>query len=197
MGKSQLDQANGLLVVGSTTTEQTVGPALGGLLFSLSRAVPFAADAVSFLGSAGFLLGLGRRPTSPVDRSQPARDEKRATSLWVDMKAGLVWYRHNGPLCLVTGTVAVLAFCQAMVSGILVLFVLEHLHLDGAGYGLFMAGVAVGNVVGGAVAARLVRRVGTATVLVAADRAAAAGYLGAQRRLVGATSPPASSPSKP
>lgn len=179
VSKPHLDRANGLLLVGSTATEQTVGPAIAGALFSLSRAIPFAADAVSFIGSAGLLLGLGRsQPQSGVAVGRPPI-KTLARTLWVDMKAGVAWYRRSTVLCLVTGSVAVLAFAQAMVSSILVLFALERLRLNGTGFGLFMAGVAIGNVTGGVIAARLVRRVGTATVIVGMTVLAAVGYLGA------------------
>jgi MFS family permease len=176
--EASLHRANGLLSVGRTTTEQTVGPAIGGTLFALARTIPFAADAVSFLGSAAFLLGLGGAQSHAVGRTKRPGLAAAAGGLWAEMKAGVAWYRHSTVLCLVTGTVAVLAFSQAMVSGILVLFALERLHLHDIGYGLFMAGVAVGNIIGGIIAARLLRRVGTATVVIAATVLAAVGYIG-------------------
>jgi MFS family permease len=77
----------------------------------------------------------------------------------------------------VTGTVGVLAFCQAMVMGVLVLFALERLHLSGTGYGLFMAAMALGNVVGGLIATRAVRRFGVTGAVVAAAVLASVGYL--------------------
>jgi hypothetical protein len=181
----QLVDANGLLEAGSYATEEAVGPAIGGILFSVSRSVPFAADAISFVASAGLLLGLhGDRPHRIHD-SRRTQIDAGGEGLWSDTKLGLRWYRDNPVLRLVTGTVAGLAFCQAMVAGILVLFALERLHLDHVGYGLFMAGLSIGNVVGGLLAARLIGRLGTARILVLASVLAAAGYLGA-----GATSSP-------
>ena len=184
--RSRLANANGLLSVGSTATEQTVGPALGGVLFSVSRILPFAVDAMTFLASAGFLLGLDRDRVSVRERVRAGGRvtggdgaHRRHRNLWAEMGAAVQWYRHTAALCLVTGTVAVLAFCQAMVASILVLFALERLHLSQVGYGAFMAAVAVGNIVGGIIAARLVRRLGTATVVIAAVIVAAVGYLGA------------------
>ena len=183
--KPGLARANGVLSVGSTTTQQTIGPAIGGVLYSLSRPIPFAVDAVSFVSSAGFLVGLGRSQPRQGEAATGAGLPALARALWAGMKGGVVWYRGSSALCLVTGTVAVLAFCQAIVAGILVLFVLERLHLTDIGYGVFMAVVAIGNVTGGLIAARLLHRVGTATVIVAAIVLAAIGYLGA-----GATSSP-------
>jgi MFS family permease len=183
VGEPQLEQANGLLMIGGSVGEETIGPALGGLLFSWSKLVPFAGDAASFFGSAALLFGMGREPQV----STPERLGLAVTlsGVWTDAKGGLTWYRQSRALRLVTATVATLAFCQAMVYGILVLFVLHRLHVDRTGYGIFMAAVAVGNIVGGIVATRVIRRLATASALVVVALLAGAAYLGA-----GATSSP-------
>lgn len=59
------------------------GPPLGGLLFGLSRAVPFALDAVSYL-VAVVGLALLRRPLRAGRTAPPG-------SLWQDTLAGLRW----------------------------------------------------------------------------------------------------------
>jgi len=165
-----LVRANGALYVGTTAGQQTVGPAVGGILFAISRAAPFAADAASFVGSSLFLLGV--RTTSPTPRAGATR-----TRLREDIRVGLSWYRRSRALRLITLTVAVLAFCQAMVSAILVLFALERLHLGGRGFGLFIGITAVGNVIGGLIADRVVHRTGTASLLVGAMMLAGGAYL--------------------
>jgi len=169
-----LSRGNALLEIGNATTEQTAGPAIGGVAFSLARAVPFALDALSFLGSTLCLLGLSPAPGHP-----PSDISENATrGLWRDIREGLAWYRSSRPLVVVTATVAVLAFAQAMVSAIMVLFALERLHLGSFGYGFFMAAVALGNVLGGLIAARVLRRTHTDTVLLAAMIVSSAAYLG-------------------
>lgn len=171
---SLLNRANGLVFVGNSVTEQTVGPALGGLAFSAARAVPFAVDGVSFVGSALCLFGLGRKPDQPA-----AGTSRGMRSLLRDTKEGLVWYRQSHRLVVITATVSVLAFSQAMVSAIMVLFALERLGLDSFGYGIFMGAIAIGNIVGGLIAARVLRRSHTGMVLLGAIALSAAGYLAA------------------
>jgi hypothetical protein len=163
-----LARGNGLLEIGQNTTEQTVGPALAGVAFSLARAVPFAIDALSFAGSALFLLGLGR-PGPPTPGAAPGRH------LWADTRAGLTWYRRSRPLVVVTAAVAFLAFTQAMASATLVLFALRRLHLSGLGYGVFIGVAAAGDVLGGLIAAPLLRRVATGPVVIAAIVVSASG----------------------
>jgi len=62
----------------------------------------------------------------------------------------------------------VVSFGQMMAFSVLVLFVLEKLHLSGSGYGILMAASAVGGILGGFVAPRLIRLYGYAVVLIAA-----------------------------
>ena len=170
-----LARAHGLLYTGDTAASQSVGPAVGGALSSAARAVPFAADAASFAASAVLLAGLGRSPTRPLPDGRPAG------TLLGDVHAGLAWYRRSAPLRLVTAVVAGLAFSQAMVSAILVLFAEERLHLGGAGFGLFVGATSVGNVAGGLLAGRAVRCLGVARVVLAAMVLSGAGYLAASQ----------------
>jgi hypothetical protein len=169
-----LGRANGLLEVGNGTTEQTAGPALGGVAFAAARALPFLVDALSFAASAAFLLGLGRRPVRPA--GPPPQ-----SALWEEIRAGLAWYRASRALVVVTATVAVLAFTQAMVSAVMVLVALERFHLDSLGYGLLMAGIAVGNVAGGLAAHRILLLTAIRTTLIGAIFVSGAAYLAASR----------------
>ncbi|GIH97427.1 MFS transporter [Planobispora siamensis] len=48
-----------------------IGPPLGGLLYGLGRAVPFAVDALTFL-AATFFYALAKVPRHPGDRPHPS-----------------------------------------------------------------------------------------------------------------------------
>jgi MFS family permease len=67
----RLAVANGRLVAVEGAGEQLVGPACGGVLFSLARRLPFFADGISFFISA-LLLSSGR--------PRPARDRRDAVA---------------------------------------------------------------------------------------------------------------------
>jgi MFS family permease len=70
-----------------------------------------------------------------------------------------------------------LAFAQAMVMAVLVLFALRDLGVSEAGYGLLLGVAAFGNVAGSLVAFRLRERLGAAGLLVGAGLVAAGAYL--------------------
>ena len=68
-----------------------LGPSLGGVLFAAGRALPFVADALSYVASVISLLLIrtpfqGERPTTPINVSQ----------IYGEIREGMVWlWRHR------------------------------------------------------------------------------------------------------
>jgi MFS family permease len=165
--RESLPRSNGYLLAADTAGEQFGGPAIGGVLYGWSASVPFIGDAVSFLASA--LLLNGAIPASTPDR-------EARPGLLADMRSGLRWFAGNRLMRLLAGVIAMFAFCQAVILGVLVLYAVRVLHLDKAGYGLFLALGAVGNVAGGLLAGRIHARLGPRWTIVGAGVLAALGY---------------------
>jgi MFS family permease len=78
---------------------------------------------------------------------------------------GVSWLAKHAVLRLVAAMIATFAFTQAMGLAILVVYGLRVLHLTGTTFGLFVAGGAVGNLVGALGADRVLRRFGTGRLL--------------------------------
>ncbi|GAC1517329.1 MAG: MFS transporter [Acidimicrobiales bacterium] len=166
---SRLAQANGRLYAAQMGGEQFIGPAIGGLAFAAFASLPVLADGASFAVSALLLvLALPRR--------QPAV-RLASASMATDIGEGLRWFAHHRILRLVSGLVAVFAFCQSLGLAILVVYGLKVLRLSGTGFGVFVAIGAIGNLVGALAAARVVKAVGTGRVLVGAGLLAGVCFL--------------------
>jgi MFS family permease len=168
--RQDLAQANGSLFAVQTATENLIGPAIAGLLFAIAVAVPFFVDAASFTLSA--VLVMLAIPTTT--RLPPPRRPLRR-----DIKEGLTYFRGHPALRSTAALIAMLAFCQAMVFGVVVLFATDVLGLSSVGFGLLVAGAAMGNVIGGALAGRLDGRFGPARLVPVTAVVAAIGYLAA------------------
>jgi len=193
-----LPRANSRLSAATTVGEEAAGPAVGGLLFALFRAVPLLADGASFLAAAGIGLGLapsqaGRaravahpEPGAASERGGPGRETPTQTAtgpaggagLLADLAAGARWLLWDRPTRTLVGTTAVFAFCQSLVTGIFVLYGLHDLRLAAAAYGVFIAITAVGDVAGGLVGDRIIGRLGTSATILAGGAVAAVAYLG-------------------
>jgi predicted MFS family arabinose efflux permease len=163
-----LPRANGYLFSAETAGEQFAGPALGGLLFTWVRAAPFFGDAASFAASAALLA-----------KALPTTNRERTSDLTLigDLRVGLRWFRHHPLLRRLAAILAVFGFCQSAVMSVLVLYGVNTLHLTRAGYGIFLAVGAIGDVAGSLLAQRAYDYLGPARAIVVAGMAAAACYV--------------------
>ncbi len=164
-----LAQANGVLFSTTTAAENLIGPAIGGLLFSIAIAAPFIVDGVSF-GLSAVLLFVAL----PV---QPQVTEVTVEPLHAAIKEGVRYFRAQPALRSLVAMVTTLAFCQSMVFGVVVLFARDVLGLSSLGFGLLVMFAALGNVLGGTVAGRLDAWFGPSRLIPLAGVVAAVGYL--------------------
>jgi predicted MFS family arabinose efflux permease len=164
-----LPRANGYVFAADSAGEQFAGPALGGVAFRWSTALPFLGDAVSFAGSA-VLLAVA------LPKSE-RRHAARTSTLSADIRVGLKWFRAQPLIRLLAAIVASFAFCQTAVLSILVVYGLRELQLSKPDYGLFLAVGAVGDVGGSLLAHRIHAHLGATKAIFLAGVAAAAGYL--------------------
>jgi MFS family permease len=130
-----------------------VGPPLGGVLLGASRALPFVADAASYLASLGAVLSIGRplqepSPEEPEPRRRFARELLEGLGwIWERrfLRALLLWFTGAGVIFNSIGLVAlVLARDRGASSGQL---------------GVMFAVTAAGGLVGALIAPRVLRLV--------------------------------------
>ena len=154
-----------------------VGPPLGGVLFAVAAAAPFAVDAASFLIS-GTLLSTLRGRLRPERTGDPS-------TIWADIAEGARWLLGHRVLRTICWVLTLENIVEVAGFVMLVLLAREELGLDARGYGLLLASFAVGGLGGAAVAERLHQRVGDAGSLVGST----AGMAGAWALLAAITRP--------
>jgi MFS family permease len=146
--ESQLHQAIALSQLVTQSTK-IIGPALGGLIVAVaSPRVAFGVDAVTFLASAAILSRL-----RPVDDPAARRAEDEAGGAddhggyWVELREGLAYIaaRRALVLCIVGfGATIFLLFCFDSLSAL----AFQQLGVSKALFGLAIAGIGAGGVVG-------------------------------------------------
>lgn len=154
VGRDGLERANSRLIAAETVGNELLGPPVGAWLFALAPAVPFVVDAASYGYSASAAHRLSRRLLSAPLPRVPLR---HITGEVVD---GLRWLRGHSYLWAITVWGGVFNIGSTACFSLLVLFALEVLNTGDVGYGVLLGVVAVGGVLGAAVAAPLARRVG-------------------------------------
>lgn len=154
---ADLGAANSRLVGTRIISNQLLGPPLGALLFAAGLAVPFTVEAV-LLALAAVLIARLPRDTSVMQRDH-------ATTLRSRLMAGARWLRGNAPVRRLAIVIALFNLSFGATYSILVLYALERLGLDAAGFGLLLSASAVGGLFGAAVYERLERRFTYTTLL--------------------------------
>ncbi|MFG1706310.1 MFS transporter [Nonomuraea sp. M3C6] len=158
VAKPLLHRANGHQQTIITIGLQFLGPPIGSLLFAVAVAVPFGMDAGSFALSAALLATLPRRPPQRITH-HPMRTA---------IAEGLRWLARHRLLRTLAVLLGVNTFCFQLGNATLVLLATQTLHLDERGYGLLLAGAAIGSLLGGLVSARIITRFGALPALLAA-----------------------------
>ena len=166
----RLERANGRLVASLTVGQQLAGPPLGSTAFAVAAWLPFLADAVSFAAGAGLVATIGGRFAPDGGAAAGAAGRSMAAEIADGLR---FLFGHR---LLRAAVLLVSASNLAVMAGeaILVLFATDELGLDGRGYGLLLAAVALGGLPGSLLAHRVAERVPPGPLIVGGVLAGAA-----------------------
>lgn len=158
--KPDLGIANARIQGGFITLNQMVGPALGAVLFAVGMTVPFALQAV--------LVALGAVLVSRIGTPRGAVREQVDTHVRQDIAEGVRWLLANRPVRTLALVIVTFNITWAAPWSVLVLWSLDRVGMDEAGFGLLTSVAAVGGLVGMASYGFLERRVPLALLMRAA-----------------------------
>jgi MFS family permease len=138
-----------------------IGPSLGGVLFSITRALPFVADAVSFLCSTAAVAAT--RSDFQVRSELPARPWRE---MRMEMLEGLRWTRDQ-PFYRMTSVL--FAFGNPLFTGLFLLTLLlaHHDHASSSEIGVMFTIMAAGGLLGAMLAGRLRRAISARGLIIA------------------------------
>ncbi|GAA1362243.1 MFS transporter [Catellatospora chokoriensis] len=145
--KALLTRANGALWGIDTLGRSLTGPPLGAASFALARALPFAADALSFIGSAVLLRFI---PSAPSHNAVHPR-------LLASVRAGMAFLATHGELRRLTLGMGAYNLGWNLGFATLVLYAQQFLNLGAMGYGILISAGAVGGALSGWLTPKLVK----------------------------------------
>jgi MFS family permease len=162
--RQQIIEGNSKLEI-SRTTAQVAGPGLAGGLVELVTA-PWAVlvDAVSFLGSALFLLGIRKEEERP-ERARTADGSK--VGLWTDLKEGLRFVLGNANLRAQAGCTATSNFFSSVAFSIFLVFAVRELELSAGLIGVVFSVGSLGGLLAALTSRRLSDRFGIGPTTIA------------------------------
>ncbi len=155
--KRDLGIANSRLMAGMITGNQLVGPAVGALLFTVGMVWPFAATVLCIAVGVVLVSRIGTPPgavRANVD-----------THIRQDIADGVRWLMGNPPVRTLAVIIVVFNITWAAPWSVLVLWALERVGIDEAGFGLLITTSAVGALLATASYGRLEKRLPLATLM--------------------------------
>ncbi|MET0938161.1 MAG: MFS transporter [Gaiellaceae bacterium] len=165
--REQIIDGNSKLEI-SRAAAQVGGPGLGGALVQIFTA-PYAVliDAISFLGSALFLLRIKKPEDRPV--AEKAADGSKP-SLWAELKEGLHFVFGIPNLRAQAGCTATLNFFGSVAFSIYLVFAVRTLRLSAGVIGIVFSIGSVGPLLAALTSTRISGRfgIGPATIVMAA-----------------------------
>ncbi|MFI0486127.1 MFS transporter [Actinomadura sp. 9N215] len=159
---TQLERANGRLQAATVLSQQLLAKPLGGVLFAMAAWAPFTLDTLALLAAAILISAL---PTRAPHRSLSASTSPSHTTFHGAIRQGLGWLAHHRLLRTMSVTVGLSNLGLGAVFSIAVLIARERLGVGPVGYGFLLTAGAVGGVIGGLTAGRIIALLGTGTTL--------------------------------
>ncbi|MCI0155303.1 MFS transporter [Leifsonia shinshuensis] len=142
VAKEALSRANGRLYAAELTTNQFIGPPLGGFLVALGVGLAFGAPVLLWMAAIGMLLLVRGRFTT---------DHPRTTTIRADIAEGLRYLGRNTLLRTLAVMVGGFNFASSAVFTVFVLYAvgpMSAMKLTDPGYGLLLTASALGSVLG-------------------------------------------------
>jgi MFS family permease len=170
--RDRLAEGNSRLEV-SRSASQVIGPGIGGVLVgAIGAPVAIVADALSYLGSAAFLIGL--HPSRP----RPLRTAADSKGLIGEILEGMRFYRRQPILLSASAAVITLNVGFHMAGAIALIFYARELQMSPEAIGLAFSIGSIGFLVGAAAGAAVGRRLGVGrTLMLGCGVSASAWYL--------------------
>ncbi|GAB3577315.1 MFS transporter [Leifsonia lichenia] len=159
VSRDALSRANGRLYAAELTTNQFVGPPLGGFLVASGIAVAFGAPVLLWVLAIGMLL---------LVRGRFSTGHTGSTTIRADIAEGLRFLWGNTILRILAIMVGVFNLASSATFTVLVLYAVgpnSAMKLTDPGYGLLLTASALGSVLGSFAAEGAERWLGRATAL--------------------------------
>lgn len=158
-----LETANGRQYAAEVVANAFVGPPLGAWLWVVAASLPFWFDSASFLVSALLIASLtGSFRAVPAPGAEPVARR----SLRHDIADGLRWLQAHRLLRTLALLLGVMNFTGMMAISTFVLFAQDELGLSEGSWGVLLAAMAVGSVLGGLLGERFSQHLGAGSALV-------------------------------
>lgn len=163
--KEKLEVANGRMWSAEYLTNSFMGPPLGSFLIGIAIFIPFFVDAATFFIAVVLIAGIRIALPQSNENQNGEVPKKEPVRLRAEIKEGFQWlWRHEllRPMAIILG---LLNFLATTSTALFILFAQEVLETSVLIFAILGTAAAVGGMIGGLIAPRISKRLGSGGTL--------------------------------
>lgn len=159
--QSQLEKANSRLYITEIISNGFVGLPIGAWIFVVASGAPFAANAFALLAAGLLISSIKYQP-----KAAPILGERR--SFANELKQGLIWLAGHRLLRVLAVMLGIANMCGMFAQAVFAKFARDELGLGARSFGVLLAVISIGSIVGGLVGESVSKRLGATAAIVLA-----------------------------
>lgn len=159
--EKSLELANSRLYISQIISNGFIGLPFGAWLFVVASGAPFAVNALALV-IAAFLIRSIKVELKP-DVAKIVQE-----SFVYELKQGLRWLWKHRLLRTLAIMLGIANMCHMFAAAVFVKFARDELGLEARGFGILLAAIAVGSILGGLIGESISKRLGPAVALISA-----------------------------
>ncbi len=158
--EGSLELANSRLYISQIISNGFIGLPLGAWIFVIAISAPFAVHAVALVIAAILIRSIKVKNTAIIEQTNAPFSS--------ELKQGLIWLWKHDLLRTLAIMLGVANMCGMFAHAVFVKFVRDELGLGARGFGILLAAISIGSILGGLVGESVSKRLGSTVALITA-----------------------------
>ena len=158
--EESLELANSRLYISQIISNGFIGLPLGAWIFVIAVSAPFAVNAVALVIAAILIRSIKVKNTAIIEQTKAPFSS--------ELKQGLIWLWKHDLLRTLAIMLGIANMCGMFAHAVFVKFVRDELGLGARGFGILLAAISIGSILGGLVGESVSKRLGSTVALITA-----------------------------
>ena len=157
VNQESLEVANSRLYISQIISNGFVGLPFGAWIFVIAIGAPFSINAIALILAALLIRSIRIKSAPKVESS--------TNSFGADLRQGLAWLWKHDLLRTLAIMLGVANMCGMFAQAVFVKFARDELGLGARGFGILLAAISVGSIVGGLIGQRVSKKLGATSAI--------------------------------
>ena len=153
-----LEVANSRLYISQIISNGFIGLPFGAWIFVIAIGAPFGINAIALIFAALLIHS--------IQINSAPRVENSTNSFGADLKQGLAWLWKHDLLRTLAIMLGVANMCGMFAQAVFVKFARDELGLEARGFGILLAAISIGSIVGGLIGQRVSKKLGATAAII-------------------------------